>query len=206
MWWSTCILQWVEHEEVEKTRAKFHRKPQPNDSISRATDFHSGGHRFESSWWTLFLNINTFCTHIFLKFSFDNTITWHSKQHISKRDLSEIEHTLSRNSNMLIANWYLLLFIDYRHWCSEKTVNSCCIFLSKPCIQQWLTTSAVGSIPPKAKLLFQFLKHIFSSDHNCLSFCSAGADCILCIQAILMHRWVRSTLTMIVLNAVSYYL
>ena len=27
-----------------------------------------------------------------LKFSFDNTVTWHSK-HASKRDLSEIKHT-----------------------------------------------------------------------------------------------------------------
>ena len=40
----------------------------------------------------------------FLKFSFDNTATWHSK-HASKRNLSEIERTSSGNSKMLIANW-----------------------------------------------------------------------------------------------------
>jgi len=39
----------------------------------------------------------------FFKFSFDSTVTWHYK-HASKRDLSEIEHTSSGNSNMLIAN------------------------------------------------------------------------------------------------------
>ena len=39
----------------------------------------------------------------FLKFSFDNTVTWHYK-HASKRNLNEIEHTSSGNSKMLIAN------------------------------------------------------------------------------------------------------
>ena len=39
----------------------------------------------------------------FLKSSFDNTVTWHSK-HALKRDLSEIEHTSSGKSNLLIAN------------------------------------------------------------------------------------------------------
>jgi len=39
----------------------------------------------------------------FLKFSFDNTVTWHYK-HAPKRDLSKIELTSSGNSNMLIAN------------------------------------------------------------------------------------------------------
>jgi len=36
----------------------------------------------------------------FLKLSFDNTVTWHSK-HASER---KIEHTSSGNLNMLIAN------------------------------------------------------------------------------------------------------
>ena len=42
----------------------------------------------------------------------DKCITWHSK-HTSKWDLSEIERISSGNLNMLIANWYLLLFIHY---------------------------------------------------------------------------------------------
>ena len=39
-----------EDEEMEKTQAIFHRKPQPYGSMGRATDLHSGGRRFESSW------------------------------------------------------------------------------------------------------------------------------------------------------------
>ena len=38
----------------------------------------------------------------FLKFSFDNTVPWHSK-HASKRDLSKIKCTSSGNSTMVIA-------------------------------------------------------------------------------------------------------
>ena len=51
-----------------------------------------------------FFSKNQYFLHTrFLKSSFDNTVTWHSK-HASKRDLSEIERTSSGNSNMLIAN------------------------------------------------------------------------------------------------------
>jgi len=35
-------LQWVEDEEVEKTQAKFHQKPQPYNSMGRTVDLHSG--------------------------------------------------------------------------------------------------------------------------------------------------------------------
>ena len=48
----------------------------------------------------------------FLEFSFDNTVTSHSK-HVSKWELSKIKRTSSGNSNMLIANGYLLLFVLY---------------------------------------------------------------------------------------------
>ena len=51
----------------------------------------------------VFFEFNTFCIHIFLKFSFDNIVTWHFK-HAWEWDLSEIERTSSENSNMLIAN------------------------------------------------------------------------------------------------------
>ena len=37
-----------------------------------------------------------------LKFSFDNTVLWHSK-HASKWDLSEIKRTSAGNSTMVIA-------------------------------------------------------------------------------------------------------
>ena len=49
-------------------------------------------------------------TRFFLDFSFDSTVTWHSK-HASKRDLSKIKCTSSGNSTMVIANGYLLSFI-----------------------------------------------------------------------------------------------
>ena len=39
----------------------------------------------------------------FLKFSFDNTVTWHYK-HTLKQDLSKTKRTSSGNLNMLIAN------------------------------------------------------------------------------------------------------
>jgi len=90
----------------------------------------------------------------FLKFSLDNTVTWHYK-HESKRDLSEIECTSSGNSNMLIANWYIAAFIrslqrvegngvERRQW--TAIVHSCQNHVDN--CKQWLTTSAVGSIPP----------------------------------------------------------
>ena len=62
---------------------------------------HSGGRWFESSWRTVFFFFEDqyFLHTRFLKFSFDNTVTWHYK-HASKRDLSEIERTSSGNSNI----------------------------------------------------------------------------------------------------------
>ena len=92
----------------EKTRATFHWKPQPYSSMDSATDLHSRGCGFELRF---FLNINTFCKYVFLEFSFDNTVTSHSR-HISKRDC-KIKCTSSRNLNMLIADGYLLLFVLY---------------------------------------------------------------------------------------------
>ena len=67
MQWSDCVLQQAEDEEVEKTRATFHRKPQPYGSIGSATDLHWGGRRFESRWWTAFFfsQYQYFCKHVF---------------------------------------------------------------------------------------------------------------------------------------------
>ena len=50
MRWPVGVLQRVKGDEVEKIRATFHRKPQPYSSMGRATDLHSGGRGFESSW------------------------------------------------------------------------------------------------------------------------------------------------------------
>ena len=93
-------MQQVEDEEVEKTRATFHQKPQLYGSMGRATDLHSGSNPAGEQ---IFFQKSVLFAYTFLKFSFDNTVTWHYK-HTSKQDLSEIEHTSSGNWNMLIAN------------------------------------------------------------------------------------------------------
>ena len=122
-----------------------------------------------------FSKFNTFCIHT-LKFSFDNTVTWHSK-HVWNGTRA-IERTSSRNSNMLIANWYLLFVrslqrvegthVGRRQW--TAVVHSCQNHVDK----QWLTISAVGSIPTLSQTFFSvsgpFWSTFFSSDHNYLSF------------------------------------
>jgi len=57
----------------------------------------------EQNFFVFFFGNQYFNMHVFLEFSFDNIVTWHSK-HTSKRDLSEIKCTSSGNSKMLIAN------------------------------------------------------------------------------------------------------
>ena len=82
MRWSACILQPLEDEEVEKTRATFHRKPQPYGSIGSATDLHSGGRGFESRWWTdFFFEYQYFCKHVFLEFYYSILLQLYSVQH-----------------------------------------------------------------------------------------------------------------------------
>ena len=76
-------------------------------------DLHSGGRGFENPGSEqIFFEHQYVLQTRFLEFSFDKTVTSHSK-HASKRDLSEIKRTSSGNSNMLIANGYLLLFMLY---------------------------------------------------------------------------------------------
>jgi len=96
---------------------------------------------------------NTFA-HPFLKVSFDTTVTWHSKQHQ--------------------ARW--------RHWCREKTVNSCCTFLSKPRRQTVDNHLSCGFNSSLSQTYFwTILEHIFFiSDHNCF-FTHAGGYSTLCI-------------------------
>ena len=113
MQWSACVLRLLEDEEVEKTQATFYLKPQPYSLMGKATDLHSGGRGLESRWWTdFFFEYRCFLQTHFLEFSFDNTVTWHSK-HATKWDLGKIKRTSSGNWNMLIANGYLLLFVLY---------------------------------------------------------------------------------------------
>ena len=157
MQWSDCILQQVEDEEVEKTRATFHRKPQPYSSMGRAADLHSGGRGFESSWWTLFfLKINTFCMHIFKSPALIALLLGIPSMHQWAK-----LNTRYLGTRLVIANGYLLLFI-----CSfvrsfarslqriegtgvERRQRTAVVH---SCIdKQWLTSSAVGSISALAK-------------------------------------------------------
>ena len=59
-----------------------------------------------------YFKYHTFCIHVFFKFRFHTTVTWHSK-HVSKQDLIEIKFTSSGNSTMVIANRYVLLVVLY---------------------------------------------------------------------------------------------
>jgi len=88
---------------VEKTQATFHQKTTAQIAqwvvkqicIQEVTGSNPGGEQI-----------------VFSKFIFDSTVICHSK-HALKRDLSEIKHMSSGNSNMLMANKYLLLFVLY---------------------------------------------------------------------------------------------
>jgi len=83
-----------------------------------------------------------------LKFSFDNTVTWHSK-HASKRNLKK-----KLNARHL-GTWICWLLIDscfhsfitacWKHWRQWTAfVHSYQNHVDK----QWLTILVVGSIPP----------------------------------------------------------
>ena len=64
---SKCSDQLAFYSRLKtKKWRKFHRKPQPYGSIGSATDSHSGGRGFESSWWTdFFFEYQYFCKHVF---------------------------------------------------------------------------------------------------------------------------------------------
>jgi len=139
------------------------------------------GHGFESGWWTHFFSSKNqyFCVQIFfLKFSIDNTVTWHYK-HASKRDLSELKTwNLGTRIYWLLIDSCFGSFITscWKHWCREKTVNSCCTFLSKPRGQTVVNHLSGGFNPTLNQTFFQFLDRFegrfFSTrDHNCLNFC-----------------------------------
>ena len=58
---------------------------------------------------------------------------------------------------LLIDSCFCLFFtVRWRHWCREKTVNSCGTFLSKPC-RQTVVNLWVQS-QPKPNFFFQFLE------------------------------------------------
>ena len=158
MRWSDCILQRVQDEEVEKTSIKNHSHVaqwvEQLTCIQEVTGSNPAGEQ-------IFFFENQYFLHTrFLKFSFDNTVTWHSK-HASKQYLSEIKCTSSGNLTMEIAKWQLLSFVHYsalKALCREKTVNSCCTFLSKPPRQTMVNHLSCGFNPT---LFFHFLEARF---------------------------------------------
>jgi len=128
MWWLHCVLQWVEDEEVEKTRATFHWTPQPYSSMGRAV--HSGGRRLKFSRWTLFWKSILFVyTLIVLLLGITSTHgTWVKLNalHLGTR-LWWLLMDICFRSTAFTARW-----AHWRHRYREKTKNSCGTFLSKP--------------------------------------------------------------------------
>ena len=122
-----------------------------------------------------FLDINTFCKHVFLEFSFDNTVTLHSK-HALKWDSSEIKRMSSGNSNMLITNGYLLLFVLYstlkalvyredREQLSLAVVRSCQNHVDKTVVNQF----SCGLYLPYVQRLFTTTNNGNFTTCNCSS-------------------------------------
>jgi len=164
MQWSACFLQPLEDEEMEKTRATFHRKPQPYSLMGSATDLHSGGHGFESSWRTDFFFKNQY----FLHTNFFNSALIPLLLGIPS---THWNRTWSGNSNMLRLPLvgdvldHVLCFMSCKIWKSPAAAFVCSlqhvegtgverrqwtavVYSCQYHIDyQWLITSAVGSIP-----------------------------------------------------------
>ena len=121
-----------------------------------------------------FQNKYTFCIQVFLKSSFDSTVTWHSK-HTLKWDLRVKlnAHYLGTQIWWLLINICFCLFLTvcWIRQCREKTENSCGTFLLKPHIQTVVNQLSCGCSSQtffSVSGLFRAL--FFFSDHNCLSF------------------------------------
>ena len=171
MRWSDCILQRVEDEEVEKTQATFHRKPQPYGSMGRATDLHSGGRGFESSWWTDFFFLSKINTFVYTFFFFNSaliTLLLGITSMYQNRTWAKLNARLlgTRICWLLIDSCFRsFITARWRHWCGGKTVNSCCTFLLKPRRQTLVNHLSCGFSPTLSQTFFfrfwTFLKHIF---------------------------------------------
>jgi len=179
MRWSDCVLQQVEGEELDRTQATFHRKPQPYGSMGRASDLHSGGRGFRIQLvnrFFFYLKINTFCIHAFknsvlmtLLLGIPNT---HRNGTWAKLN---VRHLGTRLWLLLIYSCFCSFFTAcWRHWCRGKTGNSCyLLWYINPRRQTVVNQLSCGFNPCLNPTFFQFLdllEHIFFSDHNCFSF------------------------------------
>ena len=116
-------------------------------------------------------------------------VTWHSKN-AQKRDLSKIKCTSSGNSNMLIANGNLLLFVLYstlkalvQREDREQLSLQCGTFLSKSRRQkQWLPAEQSLPKPNFWKQVFFILFIYCTAMAHILGFCFDT-------QATVQHNW-----------------
>ena len=148
-----------------------------------------------------FPKINTFCMPVFfpLLFSFPSMHRNGTWAKLNARHLGTQIWWLLNDSffhSFITARW--------RYWCREKTVNSCYTFLSKPRRQTMVNHVSYGFNPTLSQTFFfsfwTFLKNFFfqwSQLFELLFLTHAGRY--------RLHRWVRSTLIVIALLAVSYY-
>jgi len=164
MRWSACVLQQVEEYLSDiplKTTACISQWAEQLTCIHEVA-----GSNLASEQFFVFEN-HTFCIQVFLKFSFDSTVTWHSKPHSKhtwKQDLSEIKCSSSGNSNnwLLIDICFSLFFtVHWRHWCRQKTGNSCGKFLSKPCRQTLVNQLSCALLSQNFFSFWTFLKQFF---------------------------------------------
>jgi len=165
MRWSGCVLQQVEDEEVEKTRATFHRKPQPCGSMGRATEEVAGLN--PAGEQIFFSKINTFAYTFFLISALMTLLLGITSTHRNRTWAKLNAHLLGTRICWLLIDSYFGSFIAarWRHWCRGRTVNSCRTFLSKPHRQTLVNHLNCGFNPTLSQTFFfsfwTFLKHVF---------------------------------------------
>ena len=168
MRWSDCVLQQVEDEELEKTRATFHQKPQPYGSMVRATDLRSWV-QIQLLTRFFFSKINTFCIQVFKSPALIALLLGISSTHRNRTWAKLNARHLGTQLWCLLMDICFCSFftVRWKHRCREKTKNSCNTFLSKPRRQTVVNQLSCGFNPSLSQN--QFLDHFFQWSH--LSFC-----------------------------------
>jgi len=126
---STDIAQWVVQltciQEVTGLNPPGEQFFFPKMIMGSATDLHSGGHGFESTWWTEFFSQKWYFLHAcFLTISLLLGIP-----------STHQNRTWAKLSARHLGTWICWLLMDicfsssftacWRHWCREKMGNSC---------------------------------------------------------------------------------
>ena len=111
-----------------KNSSNIPLKPQPYSSMGRAADLHSGGRRFESSWWTdFFWKINTFAYTFFLNSALITLLLGITSTHRNGTWAKlNARHLGTRICWLLIDSCFgSFITARWRLWCRGKTGNSC---------------------------------------------------------------------------------